>query len=203
MVCGSARGMTSLVAYVLYELNYFIGHDLQEQNFEDLDFLDTLVGYGMLPKRLARRKDLRNLIGKRNREHVRYGFKTPDAVFCLKELVPLLRDPIVVLCVRNPVATGRSIMTRNPKVKGGITQALNKAIAANSAITYLLDDAPCPSLVVNMDEAQRQPSVFLTELMTALGLEGDTEAIVRKISRKSYKSSTPREGVTFHSSRKR
>ena len=198
MVCGAARGMTSVVSYTLYELGYFIGTDLQLNNYEDHAFQRAIIRFVPARKPLAQRQDLRDLIARRNAGQDRWGFKLPDAVQHVEDLPPLLRNPVVVLCIRNPVAVARSIMTRDPGVKGGLGTAMRKGLDAMSALPYLLDRAPHPAIIVDMDAVRRTPGAFVRDIIEVLDLSGDADAITGAISKQGYKPAAPRDGITFH-----
>ncbi|ETW10873.1 Lipopolysaccharide biosynthesis protein [Roseivivax marinus] len=196
-VTGSARGMTSLVSFTLYELGYFIGHELQMHNFEDLEFQRAFPNRKVWSRPLKYRKPLRDLITARNAEHVRWGFKIPGAVGYVPELPPLLRNPVIVLCIRNPVAICRSVMTRNPQVSGGISTAYRNAKKWIPAMDFLMEHETLPSIILDMDGVQRQPKVFLREFSAALKLDGDLDDILPQISKRGYKRAESREGVRF------
>ncbi len=92
-------------------------------------------------------------------------------------------------------------MEKNPRVKGGINKAFDKAVKANLAISFLLENPSYPSLILNMEEIAKRPDVFLTEFTQALSLEGDVDHILNQISQKGYKSSQERDQSNFFSSR--
>ncbi|WP_417723942.1 hypothetical protein [Salipiger sp.] len=197
IVCGSSRGMTSVVSFALYELEYFIGNRLQSKNYEDLDFQEIFPDKQTFTKSLSERKPLLKLVRKRNADYDRWGFKLPRASDFADDFGKVFRNPICVLCVRNPVATARSITARNPNVRGGIGRVMMQSQKALRAIQSLTESSSMPSIIINMDEAQRHPELFLSEFSELLRLDGDLSGIAAQIEKRSYKSSAPRAGITF------
>lgn len=197
IVTGPARGMTSAVALTLYELDYFIGANLQMHNLEDQDMLRALPSREIFRRHLRYRKPFRAIVEKRNAAHSRWGFKLPRATHYISEMPELLRNPVFVLCTRNPVAVCRSVMKREPDVKGGLSAAYRNAKQWVPAMDYLMRSKAVPSLILDMDCVQRVPNVFIQEFSRALQLSGDFESIVKKISKPGYKRVKEREGVTM------
>lgn len=197
VVMGSARSMTSIISFTLYELNYFIGSELQKNNFEDQEFLRAIPPGGIFKKPLSRRINLLELIKKRNAEHERWGFKLPHAVDHVQTLPTLLRNPVIALCVRNPVGVVRSIDTREPFQKGDLTGALKSAVKWIPAMQWLLEQDTLPSVIINMDEVKRKPGVFLRDFTDLMQISGERPRIREMLLRRGYKEAEPREGVTF------
>lgn len=195
IVCGSAQGMTSAVSFSLYELGYFLGEKLQEENFEDREFFWAFSDPKQNGIPLAERSFLCDLVNRRNAQHQRWGFKLPSAIRHHKELPFVFRNPVVVLCVRNPVATMRSIMRRNPRVLGGFKQAHRAATTWVEALEWLTQNRNLPSVVIDMDAVKRAPDTFLRELSETFSLNGDLEGISKSISNRGYSASSPREVI--------
>lgn len=194
VVCGSARGMTSVVSFALYELGYFVGNDLQLHNYEDYEFQD--IFHNQEPP-LAERPAFTDLVAKRNAEHVRWGFKVPAAINFVDQITDVFRNPICVLCVRNPLATAMSVARRNPNVRGGNAQIFRGATKSIRAMAKLTANPELPSILINMEEAQSNPLTFLEEISEILQIEGDLPAIAEAMSSRGYKKSEARPGVTF------
>lgn len=197
VVCGSPRGMTSLVAFSIYELGYFIGHHLGAKNFEDQDFLGAIPPATWLPVSLTNRKKFVDLVADRNASHTRWGFKLPRASEHIPALRKHLRNPIFVVCARNPMGIARSVQRREAQFDGTLRDLLTIGTRYIQAIELLSQDTETPSIIVNMDEASHIPAVFLQELSETLGLQGDLAAIKNRITGRGYKEGSPRDGVTF------
>ena len=208
VVCGAPRGLTSVVSYTLYECGYFIGSELVSRNYEDKAFQKILVEHILYNTHLAKAgkgrhmlKDhgkFMSLVQERNATHARWGFKMPDAVNYIDELPVILRNPVIVLCVRNPLAVARSILNRRPDGPGGIAFAVEKALAANQAILTLLNETECPSVVLNMEAVKAAPMTFLKEFTELFSLNCDLASVADVIGNYGYaKTKIPREGITF------
>lgn len=191
VVCGAARGFTSIVSYVLVSLGFPMGDHLGPDNHEDLEFQYVLVAATVHHRSLPRMPGLPGLIARRNAAHPRWGFKVPVAVDYMPELEPMLRNPVFVICLRSPAGVMRSIHTRPHDVLGDEIWLLRKGFAAYAAVHDAADRLTAPVILADMDAARRYPRVFLAEFTRALGLTGDMEALAVQISRPGYKAATP------------
>ncbi|SFD64594.1 hypothetical protein [Roseivivax sediminis] len=200
VVGGPARGMTTVVSYSLYELGCFIGANLQMHNLEDLDMMRALPSRTLFKRPLHRRKAFRKLVEERNGSHTRWGFKLPRAAQYFHEMPDLLRNPVFVLCVRNPVAICRSVVKRDASVQGDINAAYRNAKLWVPAMDFLMESDTVPAIIIDMDEVRRDPRVFLEELTRTLQLSGDLDAISQKLSAPGYKRAEERPGVTMRRS---
>ncbi|MCC3244759.1 hypothetical protein LG047_05395 [Methylocystis sp. WRRC1] len=198
VVCGSPRGMTSAAAFSLFELGYFIGNRLGAKNFEDQDFLLEIpprkTGHAV---NLSDRESFLSLLKERNLAHSRWGFKLPHATAYVDQLSALLRNPVFVVCVRNPAAVARSVVAREPKMSFTLPELLEIGLRPLQAINLLLDDGNCPLIILDMDEIRRAPGLFLKELSTVLKLSGDLTRVKEQLSMPGYKPGSPRPGVEF------
>ncbi|SLN29314.1 hypothetical protein ROJ8625_01264 [Roseivivax jejudonensis] len=195
--CGAARGMTSVVAYTLFDQGYFLGERLQHRNFEDVDMRRAIPPRDQMLRPLANRPDFTTLVAARNADYTRWGFKIPHAVEHVPELCRLLRDPVILLCVRNPVGTGKSIVQRSETETGGIDQIMHASLRWVPALQYLVGQADVPALICDMDIVRRRPFAFVRDLKEALDLEGDADAIAETIGTAGYKRAEARPGMTF------
>ncbi|MGY9045555.1 MAG: hypothetical protein ACKVKF_00425 [Rhodobacterales bacterium] len=133
----------------------------------------------------------------RNASHTRCGFKLPRASEHIPALRKHLRNPIFVVCARNPMGIARSVQRREAQFDGTLRDLLTIGTRYIQAIELLSQDTETPSIIVNMDEASHIPAVFLQELSETLGLQGDLAAIKNRITGRGYKEGSPRDGVTF------
>ncbi|SFD98763.1 hypothetical protein [Roseivivax sediminis] len=195
--CGAARGMTSVAAYTLFEQGYFLGERLQHLNFEDVDMREAMPPRQYMWGPLSGRPDFARLVAERNATYERWGFKIPHAVDHVEELVQLLRNPVVMLCVRNPVGTGKSMVRRSETDTGGIEQITHAALRWVPALQFLIRQKNVPSIICDMDIVRRRPMAFVRDLSETLGLEGDHEAIAKTLSNAGYKKTEPKRGMTF------
>ncbi|MFD2174128.1 hypothetical protein [Rhodobacter lacus] len=187
VVCGAARGATSVVAYLLYEMGYFIGKDLGPRNYEDRAFARVIPPRRFLGRTLARSAAFTDLVAARNRDHARWGFKAPLACEHISELSTVLRNPVFVICVRNPLGVARSVLTREKRFTGGVFDAIHISRAYMEAIKALQKLQNAPALLINMDAAVLTPKIFLAEFSEVLNLSGDFAALEKAIRKPGYK----------------
>jgi hypothetical protein len=197
VVCGAARGMTSLISFTLFELGYYIGTDLQSQNFEDQDFYAAIPPRARFRGLLTSRPKFRALVRNRNAAHQRWGFKLPRAADYVEELSETLRDPVFVLCVRNPLAIMRTIKRRNPHFKGSTPEFYKNGLGWLNAMGILMSSDSIPSIMVDMDDVRRDPETFLSDFTELLALNDVPEDLLERISRPGYKNSRRQPEVTF------
>jgi hypothetical protein len=70
VACGSSRGGTSIVAYVLLRLGHHLGESVGLYNHEDQEILAAMQN----------RRQMTSIIESRNRSLKRWGFKLPEAI---------------------------------------------------------------------------------------------------------------------------
>lgn len=191
VVCGAPRGMTSLVAYSLYQMGYFLGDDLNPRNYEDNDVLNAMPpARWFYYRQIDKRPQFRDLVARRNQNHLRWGFKLPHATGHVPGLIRALRNPVFVVCVRNPVAVARSVANRERPFNGRLRTLHNIGISYLPALDTLLKSRTVPTVMINMDAVEHSPGIFLKELTGALELTGDLDAIKARIKVKGYKEIT-------------
>lgn len=191
VVCGAARGMTSMVSYALHAMDYPLGDRLRDLNYEDEAFLD------LLPETLRRQRDwrprpgLKDLVAVRNSAHPRWGFKLPHAVFYAPILRRALRNPVFMVCIRNPLGTVASIRRRDPNKDLTFQQMYRRAVAYQAGLDWILRQPDLPAVLVDMDLARAQPGRFLNDLTEMLDLSGDLRAIKKQIRLGGYAKPAP------------
>ncbi|WP_108260044.1 hypothetical protein [Mangrovicoccus ximenensis] len=201
--------MTSVVAYTLIRAGYFLGNDIGPHNWENKDlhkimlrrklFIPAPEGMGLrrrtvnlacsMPGMMRRKllaRGLGRFLGDRNASHARRGFKIRHASEYTAELCALLRNPVPVICIRNPIATCQSIRRRNPEFPDPMRRLEATMIAVDAM--RKLHALNLPFIAVEMDAVRRNPDKFVGESCDLLKLEADREDIVRKISRPGYKT---------------
>ncbi|WP_374302943.1 hypothetical protein [Paracoccus sp. (in: a-proteobacteria)] len=197
VVCGSPRGMTSLVAFFLYESGYFIGNTLGAKNFEDQEVLKLVPPAEITKAPLVERPGFAELVQNRNETHARWGFKLPHASGHVEALKASLRSPVFVFCVRNPVATARSIVRYEAQHSFTAGRLMDIATRHFAGLVAMCNDSETPSIFIDMEAVKQHPAVFMDELAKALRLPAPTAALRDKISTRGYKTAEPRDGITF------
>lgn len=197
VVCGSPRGMTSVVAYTLYELGLYLGARVGAKNYEDQDLLD-LMPAASAPDHAGSLDTpaFRDAVALRDQSHERWGFKIPHAAAYVDQLEGLLRDVIFVVCLRNPVAVAQSVVNREPGMTFDAERLLEIGTRPIRTIQQL-QTMNSPFIIVDMDAVRRMPGVYLEELSTQLGLKGDLASIKETISTPGYKAANERPGTTL------
>lgn len=187
IVCGAARGFTSIVSYALVELGYPMGTNRGPHNHEDLEFQHLLLVAAVRERSLRRIPSLPSLIARRNATYPRWGFKVPLAVDYMPDLERLTRDPVFVICLRSPAGVMQSIHSRPHDVKGDVVWLMRKGFGAYAAVHAAAERLSAPIILADMDAARHGPRVFLDEFCTALGLSGDLDRLAAQIARPGYK----------------
>jgi hypothetical protein len=162
VITGASRGGTSMVAYGLLKLGYPLLSSGQRTHEDD----EILAAWDSEPERSR-------VIAENNRRHERWGFKLPEAALHPNWCANNLRDPIFIMVYRNPLAVGRSKLSRNPERWGESADALAGALEQGlkmmaSGTTYLGQNVPV--VLVDFDAAKIHPNVFLKEIAQVFGL---------------------------------
>ena len=194
VVCGAQRGNTSMVAFSLYNLGYFLGERIGELNYEDADVLRLLPD--PTGKAQFSESNFREFVAARNLKYARWGFKLPHASGYVPELAAMLRNPLFVVCFRSTIGIIRSISKREPQ-KVPIARMLSVASQPVTAALNVVLNTDAPAIFVDTEAAVATPGVFIQEISQTLGLHGDLVAIREAIAKRGYKPSMPRDGVTF------
>ncbi|MFN3973030.1 MAG: hypothetical protein ACK4GO_16760 [Gemmobacter sp.] len=191
VVCGAAQGMTSVLSYALVRAGIFLGDRLDRLNHEDTAFRRLLLGPGRQGP-LADIPPLRGLIDARDAAHVRWGFKLPRAILHLDELEPMLRAPVIVVGLRNPMAIMRSIRERGIEGHEDGLWLLRKGLAAHAALDAMAARVAAPLILCDMDTARADPAAFLDALFAALDIAVDPAPIAAEIALSGYRELPPR-----------
>lgn len=210
--------MTSVVAYVCHEAGYFLGDHLGGQNYEDKDLLKILPPLELItrsPKNapikahlkhlikihyygihwILKKRGLDSFIQARNAAHARWGFKIPHCGAYAKELCQDLRNPIFAVCVRNPIATCRSIAQREPNCSDTL-RSFKKILKPMQTIETLrrLNE---PFIAIDMDAVKQDPVQFLHDFAGLMQFDIPQQRLAAALAQPGYKRATPRIGVTY------
>jgi hypothetical protein len=184
VICGPARGGTSIVAYALLCTGYYLGEKLGKDNHEDQEIVN-LIGDPTA---------MEGIIVERNRRFRRWGFKLPDAVHHVDWLARALRNPVFLVVFRNPVATTKSILKRDPIFGGGL--GFRKLA---TAFAHGLNDmqlglhvlrTSAPAILLDVDAARGAPERLVREFANLFAPNATDQlikTIAREISLASYK----------------
>jgi hypothetical protein len=173
-VCfGVTRGGTSAVAGVMRKLGVFMGDDVPN-NHEDQEMVNRAN-----PHRLQ-------MIEKRNAAHKIWGWKDPNAVNYLNQLVPKLINPHYVIVSRDAVATTKGHMrwhAREAKFAIGDVVVQQQ----RNVMFSLYCDAPV--LFVSYEKVLMNPGSFIAELTAFLDVPPpqDEQSLIAFLAPGSYK----------------
>jgi hypothetical protein len=165
VIVGVQRGGTSMVAGVARELGVNLGKNLGN-NHEDPEFLS---------------KDLdkiRSVINTRNQAFDTWGWKMPHSSEYLLELLADIRNPFVIVVIRNLLAMAESQMKRSEaKFENAFKFSHNRL----TQVASIIPELTCPTLLVNYEEAVSTPKKFVDEISSFLFLNPTAEQTTRAL----------------------
>lgn len=168
VVSGLARGGTSMVSVVLRGLGIAMGVGLNN-NHEDIEFYSILNGD-------TNPRATRSIIDSRNAQHKVWGFKSPLLVEkdVLQTIVESLRNPIVIMVLRNVVG---NILSYRERDGLELTDGMQKYLNSLDVIRSFLNVATCPVVGINYEEAATHPQEFTMSLARILGVDVSQEVL--------------------------
>jgi hypothetical protein len=151
-----------MVALVLRGLGVPMGEGLAE-NHEDLDFYNLLHSHNFSPRSIA------PLVSDRNSKFIVWGFKSPLLLEegALRHILPLLRNPILIIVFRNPLAVAES---REQRDGVNVLKGLLTWDRLFGHVRDAMEASSCPVLGVNYEAAIRRPAEFIREISNLLNL---------------------------------
>lgn len=166
IVCsGAARGGSSILPFMFSHAGVPMGQ-FEADNYEDIEILRNRHS----PERLL------EIIGRRNEEHTRWGFKIPSLRRGQYGFFDAnLRNPIFIFIFRNPLLTAQSVVQRanhpnfSPDRKGFGT-ALHGALQTYVDFTVFIKQTKSPCIMLSMEQLQYTPLECVSVTMDSLGL---------------------------------
>lgn len=157
VVClGTPRGGTSMVAGAIVGLGVPMGRDLTA-NVEDPDFNANRLGKPLTDFV----RDLPAVIAARNADHAVWGWKFPRAGSYLGEIAGKLRQPMLVVVMRDPVPAVLRDLNRGSM---SAMEAVQQRVRMGTRNVNLVETLQVPALMVSYERAITYPTDFLTEL---------------------------------------
>ncbi len=157
-VYGLGRSGTTMVARVLVALGIDMGADLTPRACEDR-VLQGVLKRGDMAAFAAYRD-------RRNAEAAVWGFKVPAFRHVVRTQVPGLRNPRLVITLRDPLA----IALRNNAALGlPVADLLHQSAAKTQQLLADARDLNCPILLVSYEKALRQPVALVQALAEFCG----------------------------------
>jgi len=174
IIFGVTRGGTSMVAGAIRGFGYHLGDKILV-NQEDSEFY------------FKTDEQMKETIIRRNANHRFWGWKYPMAADYLERLLPLLRNPILVIVARDFVATAASLVRWDDREPSGAMVEAAMQMQKNLVLALRLR---VPTLFVSYEKASLDTDSFLTDLEAFLSrpLVVDRDRLQAFMLRGSYKS---------------
>jgi hypothetical protein len=163
IVLGTPRGGTSMVAATLRKLGVMMGERLGHQH-EDPNFR------GEVPL-----GDMLATVKQRNDTYDIWGWKLPNNVYYVEQLLPHLRNPHFVAVFRNPYSISRSSSERDRREY----QARLLQVATNHTKTVvdLIGRLKAPTALTAFESAVRNREEFVRGLAEFVGVRPDGQLV--------------------------
>jgi hypothetical protein len=165
VIVGVQRGGTSMVAGVARELGINLGKNLGN-NHEDPEFLSKDL------------EKIRSVIASRNEKFDVWGWKMPHSSEYLLELLADVRNPFVIVVIRNLLAMAESQMKRS---EAKFENAFKFSFSRLVQVASIIPELTCPTLLVNYEEATAKPKKLVDEMSSFLFLNPTAEQTARAI----------------------
>lgn len=179
-IFGVPRGGTSMVAGVARLCGLNLGTDLPN-NHEDGEFnADFLRRDGLEPV-----PAIKATVERRNAEHGVWGWKYPRSIKFLDEIRPGLRDPRLILVLRDPVASAGRPVRRFKQNPMDVVQEHHQLQARN---LKLVSRWEVPALLVSYERSIDRPVELAEQLADFLGMPApaDLEQVRRFVQPGTY-----------------
>lgn len=164
IVLGAARGGTSAVSGILRIWGIYMGNCIG-QNHEDPEMLKT-------------KKDLAEIIEtikKRNRDYQDWGWKAPNSIFGLEEVMDYLRNTHFIMVVRHPLSMAKSQVKRSgADLQTGLYVSIGYY---NHIATFLKSVKPKNIIFISYEDLISSKEEILQQISDFCGLELDKNNI--------------------------
>ena len=169
LIIGQARAGTSMVSKLLHELGVSMGEKIgpvYEDN--ELGLFVRDLSNGIIPNGFLQS------ISKRNSLYQKWGWKRPDLYSYLEVVLPNIRNPRIICCLRDVVAiSARNKIALNSNSERKAIESLsliNEALEAQKMIVEKIQLSKVPSLLLSYEKAFSLPENFLLSLVEFTGL---------------------------------
>lgn len=160
VVLGAPRGGTSMVAATLRKLGVMMGEKLGHQHEDPLFRKDVPI------------EEKIETVKRRNRENDVWGWKLPNTIYFIEELLPHLRNPHFVVVFRNPYSISRSSSERDGRDYD--VRVLEVAANHTKKIVDLLARVEIPTALAAFESAIAEPAKFTQGLADFIGVGEDS-----------------------------
>lgn len=179
-VYGLGRSGTTMVARVLVSLGIDMGADLTPRACEDR-ILRGVLKRGDMAAFTAYRD-------RRNAEASVWGFKVPAFRHVARMQVPGLRNPRLVITLRDPLAIA---LRNNAALELPVPDLLHQSAAKTLQLLADARELSCPILLVSYEKALRQPVALVQALAEFCGC-GHSPAQIEAVAASSVLHGDPR-----------
>ena len=181
LIIGQARAGTSMVSKLLNELGVSMGEKIgpvYEDN--ELGLFVRDLSNGLTPS------DFIQSISKRNNLHQKWGWKRPDLYSYLEVVLPNIRNPRIICCLRDVVAISArnriALSSGSGDEKIESVSLLNEALEVQKLIFEKIEALKIPSLLISYEKAFSLPESFLFSLAKFAGLNLEAEQQTRLLN---------------------
>jgi hypothetical protein len=135
-----------------------------------LDVGSSAPRAGILPRE---HRASRAAVERRNAEHDVWGWKYPRSIKFLDEVRPTLRDPRLILVLRDPVASaGRPVRRQKEQNPMQVVQEHHQLEARNLKLVARWE---VPALLVSYERSIDRPAELVEQLAEFLGMPAPTD----------------------------
>ena len=181
LIIGQARAGTSMVSKLLHELGVSMGKKIgpvYEDN--ELGLFVRDLSNGIIPNGFLQS------ISKRNSLYQKWGWKRPDLYSYLEVVLPNIRNPRIICCLRDVVAISErnriALSSSSGSEKIDSVSLLNEALEVQKLIFQKIEAFKIPSLLISYEKAFSLPENFLLSLAKFAGLTLEAEQQTRLLN---------------------
>jgi len=171
-VIGTYRSGTSFVAEILMQLGVHMGDAFVEtvpradyECYEDAEMHDALKDVMSRNKHHAQCNEWRyvqQVISEHDAKHDVWGFKYPGSVFVIDRLLGMLRNPHLIVVVRDPIATWQSDWAHGGQMAWPVVRN------HMACVLDMIEKPRAPTLAISYERAKDQKSAVADAIKSFL-----------------------------------
>jgi hypothetical protein len=156
---GLTRSGTSMLSSLLQTLGVYMGDAVDKAVYEDVE-VARYIDAGDF-------KGLSSFASARNAKHAVWGFKRPNAYKVLPELVPLLRQPRLIVMFRDVLAIA---MRNHVSMQMDVIPALPRYVREYEELVRNIALLQCPMLLVSYEKFIQFPEESISRTAAFAGI---------------------------------
>lgn len=156
IVFGVMRGGTTMVAGLLRAFGIFMGDNLDTTNQESEDFKGESSD------------KLHAVVEANNARYPVWGWKHPNAIDELEQLLPHLRNPHLICIYRDGVATAQGLNRWHPFEP---LRALQETLKRHQRNFEFISGNDVPAILISYEKAERHKKLFVSQFSNAVGVD--------------------------------